>query len=177
MRPGWISLAGIAACGRLHFDPASVPDDAIGEAAHAQTLTIAATGDDGDINNGAFYPDGEGAGRTDYAGYWSATSQPVYAFYRFRLAETIPAGAVLTANTRLRLWGADDFNVGANPLEFTSVAAELASSTTAPADTSDIPLGVTVFSDFLGASWFVQGSNANVASSQTTIVQSGTGAL
>jgi hypothetical protein len=164
----WALCATLAACGRIHFDTAA--------GAHAQTLSIAASSDDGDIDNMAVNPDGE-AGKVDYAGYWTSTSQSSWAYYRFQLAEPIPAGAILTANTRLRLWGANGSRTGANTFEFNSVTAELAASTTAPTAAADVPLALTIYADALGSGWHFQGGGGTSTTVQSAVVASGTNAL
>jgi hypothetical protein len=163
----------LAACGRFNFvyttsadatDATSVP--------RAQTLTIASTSDDGDINNATLQVDGESGG-IDYAGYWTASSQSSWAYYRFRLAEGIPAGAKITANTRLKLWGAGNSMTGGNALEFTCVNAELATSTTAPTAPTDIPVALSIFADTFGSGWNPAGTGTSTATVQWATGASG----
>ncbi len=70
--------------------------------------TIAANADDGEIELGfdpEWFPSGEGAAGTNYAGYnLSVHHGPVWVFLRFPLTTAIPADATVTSAT-LRLWG------------------------------------------------------------------------
>src|SRR5262249_20344028 len=148
-----------------------------GRVPHTQMLSIAATADDGDISNATLYPDGETPFHVNYPGFWTSTSQSNWVFYRFQIADAIPAGAVVTPATRLRLWGADGDQAGANAYEFNSINAEIASSTTAPAAASEMPLAMTIYAETMGSGWYVGGGNANVATIQSSVVKSGDVAL
>jgi hypothetical protein len=170
--------AALAACGRIHFDATGDGGgggDGTQMGSQSQTLTVASAGDDGTIDNFTIYPAGESG--VDYPGFSASSTQPSFGYYRFQVTAPIPAGATLTANTRLRLWGADGSFTGANTFEFNSVDAELAASTTAPTAATEVPLGLGLFIDALGSGWFFQGSSPTTSAVESTLVASGANAL
>lgn len=107
---GWRLLLLILAggCGRLGFAPgppgdASIPDGEGDATAQVQTQSLAVVSpeDDGEIDYGAFYPDGEpGLGLA--IGFWSG--KPTWGYFRFQLGDGVPAGATVVG-AELALWG------------------------------------------------------------------------
>jgi hypothetical protein len=103
-------LALLAACGRIGFDgltgdapPVGDPFPDTSGPALVQTLSIAAPGDDGEVDPGAWYPEGEFGLRFLYAGAWY--NDWTWVYLRFALDTEIPADATIQS-AALAVFGA-----------------------------------------------------------------------
>jgi len=99
-------------------------------------LLVTANSDDGEVDNYNLSRNGESG--TIFIGYWSVTT---WAYFRFRLDQALPAGAVITGAS-LELWGHDlvgSWNSSSDALE---ILVEDAADALAAASTADIPLQV-----------------------------------
>ncbi len=144
---GLVTLAYLGAgCGRINYDPlrnnaadSSLLDDAGGDGASNGcpdvTLAIQTAADDGEFNGSVWHPDGESTAL--FFGHWSGEE---YGYFRFQLAQPLPAGATINSAT-LDLWGVqNDGNFGAGG-EFMMVRIENAADAAVVTNVNQQPGG------------------------------------
>jgi hypothetical protein len=148
-----LCLLVVASCGRLGFDASRQLDpDAVADARFdvkpdvpdgtlTQTLTVANALDEGEIDQGAWYPDGEDVGAVDtlFIGYYP--NNWTWAYFRLVIATTIPPGATIV-DGRLHLWGRGTTSIPAGSRALLAFG-ELAQDPAAVTTINDRPTGTT----------------------------------
>ncbi len=121
--------------GRLDL-PLDAPDGAL-----TQTLAVANALDEGEIDQGAWYPDGEDVGALDtlFIGYYP--NNWTWSYFRLAIATTIPPGATIV-DARLHLWGRGTTSIPAGSRALLAFG-ELAADPPAVTTINDRPTGTT----------------------------------